>query len=78
MNTIVDSPSDASDGLVVATGFTGFGIMVPAVVGRTVRALVAGEPPSFSLAPLQLDRFDSRGTDFTLPYIGEDPSDLAR
>lgn len=70
---IVDQPVD---GLVVATGLTGFGIMASPVVGRAVRSLVTGERAPFPLAPLRLDRFDVRGTAFTLPYVAEDPTEL--
>lgn len=64
-------------GLVVATGLTGYGIMASPVVGRAVRALVTGQPAPFDLTPLGLARFDDRGTDFTLPYVVEDPAELA-
>lgn len=73
---IVDAPPEGPDGLVVATGLTGYGIMASPVVGRAVRALVADDPPPFSLSPLCLDRFDDRSVDFTLPYIVEDPATI--
>lgn len=65
----------AVDGLVVATGLTGYGIMASPVVGRAVRSLVTGEPAPFPLVPLRLDRFDGRGTEFSLPYVAEDPTE---
>ncbi len=70
---IIDEPVE---GLVVATGLTGFGIMASPVVGRAVRSVVTGEPAPFPLERLGLDRFDELGTDFTLPYVVEDPADL--
>lgn len=73
---IVDAPSEGPDGLVIATGLTGFGIMASPVVGRAVRAVTTGEPAPFPLAPLRLDRFETRGLEFTLPYIAEDPADI--
>lgn len=72
---IVDQPVD---GLVVATGLTGYGIMASPVVGRAVRSLVTGEPAPFPIEPLRLDRFDGHGIDFTLPYVAENPDELAR
>lgn len=74
---VIDAPAEGPDGLVVATGLTGYGIMASPVVGQAVRSLVTGEPASFPLDPLCLDRFEARGTDFTLPYIVEDPAELA-
>lgn len=74
---IVDSPDEGPDGLVVAAGLTGFGIMASPVVGQAVRALVAEEWAPFPLTPLRLDRFEDRGTDFTLPCVVEDPAELA-
>lgn len=72
---IVDQPVD---GLVVATGLTGYGIMASPVVGRAVRSVVTGAPAPFPLEPLRLDRFDGGGTGFTLPYVAENPDELAR
>ena len=67
---IVDAPADAPDGLVVATGFHGLGMMFSPVTGTAVRSLVTGEDPPFSLDGMALDRFDSRGTDFEFQPIG--------
>jgi glycine/D-amino acid oxidase-like deaminating enzyme len=67
---IVDAPPDAPDGLVVATGFHGLGIMASPVTGTAVRSLITGEDAPFSLDGLELDRFDSRGVDFAFQPIG--------
>ena len=61
---IVDAPTEAPDGLVVATGFHGRGVMLSPVTGRAVRSLVTGESAPFPIAPLRLDRFDDRSADF--------------
>ena len=67
---IVDAPADAPDGLVVATGFHGLGIMFSPITGTAVRSLLTGEEPPFSLEGMALDRFDSRETDFAFQPIG--------
>jgi glycine/D-amino acid oxidase-like deaminating enzyme len=61
---IVDAPDEAPDGLVVAAGFHGAGVMATDSIGTAVRARVTGEEAPFSLASFRLDRFDTRGTDF--------------
>jgi len=61
---IVDAPAAAPDGLVVAAGLHGRGIMLSPVVGRTVRSIVAGEPAPFPTGGLALARFDDRSADF--------------
>ncbi|WP_227356544.1 NAD(P)/FAD-dependent oxidoreductase [Haladaptatus salinisoli] len=66
---IIDAPSDAPGGLVVATGFHGRGVMTAPVAARVVRTLVVGERCPFSRAPFVLDRFDSRSPDFEFHSI---------
>lgn len=61
---IVDAPSEAPEGLVVATGLHGRGVMLSPVVGRAVRSLVTDEPSPFPLAPFELDRFADRSPSF--------------
>lgn len=61
---IVDAPAEGPDGLVVAAGFHGAGVMAADSIGTAVRSLVTGEPAPFPLAPLRLDRFGTRDTDF--------------
>ena len=73
---IIDAPAEAPEGLIVATGSHGFGIMAAPVTGVAVRSLVTDEYPPFSLTPFALDRFDSRSTDFESSYIAETPSGL--
>jgi glycine/D-amino acid oxidase-like deaminating enzyme len=67
---IVDAPADGPDGLVVATGFHGLGIMFSPVTGTAVRSLVTGEDAPFSMDGIGLDRFDSTGVDFEFQAIG--------
>jgi len=61
---IVDAPAEAPDGLVVATGVHGRGVMLSPVTGRAVRSLVTGEDAPFPMDPLRVDRFDDRSADF--------------
>lgn len=70
---IFDAPEDAPDGLVVATGMHGLGIMLAPVAGATVRSLVTGEEPPFPTDLYRLDRFEDRGTDFGSDYIADPP-----
>jgi glycine/D-amino acid oxidase-like deaminating enzyme len=67
---IVDAPADAPDGLVVATGFHGLGMMFSPITGTAVRSLVTGEDAPFSLDGVSLDRFESHGVDFDFQPIG--------
>jgi glycine/D-amino acid oxidase-like deaminating enzyme len=67
---IVDAPSDAPAGLVVATGFHGLGMMFSPITGTAVRSLITGEDAPFSLDGVALDRFDSRDVDFEFQPIG--------
>lgn len=62
---IVDAPASAPDGLVVATGFHGRGIMLSPATGATIRELVTGTDAPFSTDPFALDRFEDRSSDFT-------------
>lgn len=66
---IVDAPADAPDGLVIATGFHGLGIMSSPLTGTAVRSLITGETTPFEPDGLGLDRFDSRGVDFAFQAI---------
>jgi glycine/D-amino acid oxidase-like deaminating enzyme len=68
---IVDAPAEGPDGLVVATGMHGFGIMLAPVAGVAARARVTGDDPPFPSAPYALDRFADRSTDFGSSYIQE-------
>ncbi|WP_458188637.1 NAD(P)/FAD-dependent oxidoreductase [Haladaptatus sp. NG-WS-4] len=66
---IIDAPSDCSDGLVVATGFHGRGVMTAPVAATVVRTLVTGERCPFSRDLFALDRFESRSPDFEFHSI---------
>jgi len=68
---IVDAPAGAPDGLVVATGMHGFGIMLAPVVAAAARAHVTGVDPPFPLEPYALDRFDDRSGEFGSSYVRE-------
>jgi glycine/D-amino acid oxidase-like deaminating enzyme len=61
---IVDAPRDAPEGLVVATGFNGLGVMVSPVVGQTVRQRLTGEESRFPTTPFDADRFEDVGSTF--------------
>lgn len=61
---ILDAPPDAPDGLVVATGFNGRGIMTAPVAATAVRSLLTGEDAPFPMDPFRIDRFDTRSDDF--------------
>ncbi|UWG46530.1 Glycine/D-amino acid oxidase (deaminating) [Halanaeroarchaeum sp. HSR-CO] len=66
---IVDAPADGPDGLVVATGMHGFGIMLAPLAGGAVRSLVTGESVPFDIDPYRVSRFDDRSTTFGSSYI---------
>jgi glycine/D-amino acid oxidase-like deaminating enzyme len=66
---IVDAPEEGPDGLVVATGLHGRGVMTTPVAVRAVRSLLTGEPAPFPLDPFRLDRFESRSRDFEFQSI---------
>lgn len=70
---ILDAPQDTPDGLVVATGMHGLGIMLAPVAGRAVRTLVTGEDAPFPIDPYRLSRFEDRGVDFGSDYIAPPP-----
>lgn len=61
---IIDTPAEAPEGLVVATGFNGRGIMTAPVAGTLVRCLITGEQPPFSADLFSLSRFDIRTQEF--------------
>ncbi|MGM0397751.1 MAG: NAD(P)/FAD-dependent oxidoreductase [Halobacteriota archaeon] len=61
---IVDAPDDGPDGLVVATGFHGRGVMTAPVTATVARELVLDEEASIPHDPFALDRFESRSADF--------------
>ncbi|MDY6819562.1 MAG: FAD-dependent oxidoreductase [Halobacteriales archaeon] len=70
---LVGTPAEAPDGLVVATGMHGLGVMGSPVVARQVRATVTGDPPPFDSEFLDPDRFGSNAATFTSSYIEETP-----
>lgn len=66
---VIDAPSDAPDGLVVATGFHGRGVMTAPVTATAVRGLVTDADAPFPLDPFRLERFESRSPDFEFQSI---------
>lgn len=68
---IIDSPADGPGGLVVATGFHGYGIMEAPTGGAAVRSLVTGEDTPFRMSAFELERFDDRSADFDLVSLSE-------
>lgn len=69
---ILDAPTEAPDGLVVAAGVTA-GISMSPFTGAAVRSLVTGDPAPVPLDPFRADRFDSPGTSFRVHDIREPP-----
>lgn len=66
---IIDAPADGPDGLVVATGFHGRGVMTAPVAATAVRSLLGGPEAPFPVELFSLDRFDDRSTDFEFHSI---------
>ena len=52
------------DGLAVATGFNGLGVMASPVVGPTIRERLTGDSAPFTTEPFSLSRFDSLSPEF--------------
>lgn len=83
---IIDSPGqraadgglDAPDGLVVATGFHGRGIMTSPVAATLVRSLVTGESTRLPADEFSLSRFDSTDPDFEFRSISSGDEDYER
>ena len=66
---VIDAPANAPDGLVVATGFHGRGVMTAPVTAAAVRSLVTDTNAPFPLDPFRLERFNSRSPDFEFQSI---------
>lgn len=62
---IIDAPAEAPNGLVVAAGFHGTGVMSIGSIGTAIRSLVTGEEAPFALDSFALDRFDTRTAEFS-------------
>lgn len=65
---VIDRPGDGPDGLVVAAGLHGFGIMAGPAIGRAIRARVADDEPPFPMDAFRLDRFGPDAS-WEFPYI---------
>lgn len=66
---IIDTPQAGPEGLVVATGFHGRGVMTAPVAATLVRCLVDDESPPFDRSHFRLDRFESCSPDFEFQSI---------
>ena len=72
---IVDRPAAGPNGLVVATGFHGRGIMTAPVAATLVRSHVAGEETVLPEDEFALSRFDSTAPDFEFTSISAGDDD---
>lgn len=63
---IIGPLRDGPDGLLVATGFNGLGVMVGAIAGPIVREALGGPAAPFQTGPFSPDRFDGNDTSFEL------------
>ncbi len=61
---LIGPPPDGPDGLVVATGFNGLGVMISPVVGPVVRHHLTGSSTPFSSEVFDPGRFGSVGDEF--------------
>ncbi|WP_416840921.1 NAD(P)/FAD-dependent oxidoreductase [Haloferax sp. DFSO52] len=61
---IIDAPAAAPEGLVVAAGFHGAGVMAGLAIGDIVRSYVTGEAVDLEVEAFALDRFSDLGRDF--------------
>lgn len=66
---IIDAPDEGPEGLVIATGFHGRGVMTAPVAASSVRALADDTAAPFPLDGFRLDRFESRSRDFEFQSI---------
>jgi len=73
---IYDEPEDGPEGLIVATGSNGQGIMAAPMAAAAVRAIISDTEPPFSRDPFRVTRFESRSPDFTSPHIPETPDQI--
>lgn len=74
---IVDAPDAGPEGLLVAAGFHGRGVMTAPVAATLVRSFVTGEETALPEQVFALDRFESTSPDFEFTSIsaGEDDYD---
>ena len=61
---IIDAPAGAPDGVIVATGFTGLGIVTSPVVGPVVRECLTGADPEIPTEPFAANRFEDVSDEF--------------
>ncbi|MFB6266225.1 MAG: NAD(P)/FAD-dependent oxidoreductase [Halodesulfurarchaeum sp.] len=72
---IIDAPDVAPDGLVVATGFHGRGVMTAPVAATVVGDLVRDVEPTLPHEPFRLSRFESRSREFPFTSISAGTDD---
>lgn len=65
---IIDAPATAPDGLVVATGFNGRGVMLAPIAGTLTRDIALDQDPTLPDV-FRLDRFESTSPDFEFHSI---------
>lgn len=68
---VIDAPVAGPEGLVVATGFHGRGVMTAPVAATAVRSFLVNEPAPFPLGLFRHDRFDDPSPDFEFFSIPE-------
>lgn len=72
---IIDRPEAGPDGLVVATGFHGRGVMTSPVAATLVRSLVTGESTDLPAGEFALARFESTSPHFEFTSISAGDDD---
>lgn len=72
---IIDAPDAGPEGLLVATGFHGRGVMTAPVAATLLRSLVTGEPTELPAEPFALSRFDSTSPEFEFTSISAGEAD---
>ncbi len=61
---IIDGPGLDLDGLVIASGFNGLGVVCSPIAGELVHAFVTDTDPAIRSEPFQLSRFDDVDAEF--------------
>ena len=57
---------DEVDGVFVAAGFNGLGVLASPIAAETIRSLLTGESSAFDVTPFALDRFSDHDSNFDL------------
>lgn len=64
---IIDAPDEGPDGLVIAAGFHGIGVMTAPATAAAIRSILTDRSTELPLAPFRLDRFSTRSSSF--PFV---------